>query len=92
LILESKGCDRFLNDGLDSLLSKCSSINDIEKEKLRKIKKRADNLVHKGDYRQVRNLVSDEKAFECLDSRIKCNTDSPEGIGCCDGQTIQTPR
>lgn len=27
-----------------------------------------------------------------LDSSFKCNTDRPEGIGCCDGQTIQTPQ
>ena len=27
-----------------------------------------------------------------LDSSFKCNTHSPTGIGCCDGQTIQTPQ
>ncbi|MCF6278004.1 MAG: hypothetical protein L3J16_04550, partial [Anaerolineales bacterium] len=29
---------------------------------------------------------------ESLDSSSKCNTHRPEGIGCCDGQTIQTPQ
>ena len=31
-------------------------------------------------------------ASTTLDSSFKCNTHSPEGIGCCDGQTIQAPQ
>jgi hypothetical protein len=27
-----------------------------------------------------------------LDSNIKCNTQRPWGIGCCDGQTVQAPQ
>jgi hypothetical protein len=32
------------------------------------------------------------KYFESLGSSFKCNTQRPQGIGCCDGQTIQAPQ
>jgi hypothetical protein len=28
----------------------------------------------------------------CLGSSFKCNTQRPQGIGCCDGQTKQAPQ
>ncbi|MFT7595190.1 MAG: hypothetical protein ACI8R4_002517 [Paracoccaceae bacterium] len=38
------------------------------------------------------NVDRYEFTEDFLDSSFKCNTHGPEGIGCCDGQTIQAPQ
>ena len=40
----------------------------------------------------LRGLTIDRPNRVPLDSNIKCNTQRPWGIGCCDGQTVQAPQ
>lgn len=53
-----------LFNGLDATIKNCIQLSDIEKQKLLYIKKLADNLVHKGDYRRTKSFVENRQKFE----------------------------
>ena len=40
----------------------------------------------------VERFLTKLSLYIALGSNFKCNTHGPQGIGCCDGQTIQAPR
>lgn len=55
---------------LEEKIDSVARLSDIQREGLQGIRKRANNLVHRGDLRRVRKLVSDPRKFELWMGRV----------------------